>query len=133
MGTTPDRTRTWGQPLWIGWAQLLGAVGLAVVLAGTDPAGRLLLVPVIVLAAASGLRDLLLAPVLTAGPEGLSVVSGAHRRTAAWSQVERVRVVTDRRVPLLELDLGDTVVVLSRRRLGADVEEVRQALVEVRT
>ena len=116
-----------------GVLSLLAALAL---LAGTgvaDPAGRVLLVPAGVLLALLAARDLLLRPVLEADTAGLSVVDGWRRRPLAWSQVEAVRLVTDRRVPLLELDLGRRVVVLSRRRLGRPPTEVVDELTRVWT
>ncbi len=103
---------------------LLAAVGLLAGAAVADPAGRLLLV-----AAALGLavlagRDLLLTPVLDADTEGLRVVDGWRRIEVAWSRVEDVRLVTDRRAPLVELDLGDRLVVLSRRRLARSPRDI---------
>ena len=44
-------------------------------------------------------------------------VTGWRRVRAAWPEVERMRVVRDRRAELLELDLGHTVVLLSRTRM----------------
>ena len=103
---------------------LLTAVGLLAGATVADPAGRLLLVP-----AALGLtvlagRDLLLTPVLDADTEGLRVVDGWRRIEVAWSRVEDVRLVTDRRAPLVELDLGDRIVVLSRRRLARSPRDI---------
>jgi hypothetical protein len=49
-----------------------------------------------------------------------------------WDRVERMRVVRDRRAALLELDLGVTVVVLSRNRLGRWPEDVLTDLLAVR-
>lgn len=111
MQASPDRR--------LSWLQLALAVGLlAAAVSVVDPTGRLLLVPAGLLLLVLGLRDVLLSPVLTAGPAGLQVVQGWSRHDVPWSAVEGLRVVTDRRAPLLELDLGDTVVVLSRSRLG---------------
>ena len=103
-------------------AVLLVLVGVAAfaVLPLVDATGRVLLVPTAVLAAVLGVRDLLLRPVLSAGPAGLSVVDGWVRVQAAWPQLVAARVVVDRRSPALELDLGDRLVLLSRRRLGAE-------------
>ena len=112
---------------WV-WTQLGTAAALVVLLPFVDRLGWVILVPTAVAAAASGLRDLWLRPVLIADAGGISVVDGLHRVDASWAQVERLRAVRDRRTPLLELDLGDHVVVLSRRRLGAEVDEVLEAL-----
>jgi hypothetical protein len=115
-----------------GWGQLAGAGILLAVLPGVDQLSWVILLPVAVGAAASGLRDLLLSPVLTADAHGLLVVDGVRRVRAGWSEVERLRTVQDRRTPLLELDLGDRVVVLTGRRLGAPVDEVLDVLEELR-
>jgi hypothetical protein len=107
-----------GPPPLQGWAELAAAAGLLGAAFAVDPVGRVLVAPAVVLLAVLGARDLLLRPTLTAGHEGLLVVDGFRRRAVRWPELARARVVTDRRAPLLELDLGDTVVVLSRRRLG---------------
>lgn len=107
---SPDRRLAWLQAV-------LGAAVVAAVPVA-DPAGRLLLIAAgAVLVVLAG-RDLLLRPVLAADAGGLRVVDGWTTRALPWSQVHGLRVVTDRRAPLLELDLGVSVVVLSRRRLG---------------
>lgn len=122
----------WGPaPAW-GWGQLALAVLLVALLPVTDRLGWVLLVPAAGCAAASGLRDLLLTPVLRADGAGLAVVEGVRRVAVGWSEVERLRTVRDRRVPLLEVDLGSSVVVLSARRVGAPVEEVLVRLEELR-
>ncbi|MGB8650185.1 MAG: PH domain-containing protein [Mycobacteriales bacterium] len=119
---------------WYGGLLAALGVALAVVALGTDPLGRVLLVPAALLLVGTGARDLLLRPTLTADEHGLSVVDGVRRRQVPWEQLERVRVVRDRRTPVLELDLGAHLVVLSRRRLGAhpdvvltDLERLRPA------
>ena len=103
---------------------LLSAVGLLAGAAAADPAGRLLLVAAALWLAILAGRDLLLTPVLDADLEGLRVVDGWRRIEVAWSGVEDIRLVTDRRAPLVELDLGDRLVVLSRRRLARSPSEV---------
>lgn len=110
---------------------------LALAALAVDPLGRLLLLPAAGLLLALALRDLLLRPTLTGTTDGLTLVTGLHRVTVPWADVEVLRVVTDRRAPLLEIDLGDTVVVLSRGRLGAppyavleDLQELRATLCE---
>ncbi len=110
------------------------ALALLLVVVGTrsDTAGLLLTLPAAVVTAAWGVRDLVLRPVLTADAAGLRVVSGVRIHTLAWSQVERLRVVTDRRTPLLELDLGTHVVVLSRGRLGRPPSAVLEDLLAQR-
>jgi hypothetical protein len=118
-------------PAWT-WAQLGLAAVLFALLPVVDHLGWVILVPAGLAAAASGLRDLLLTPVLTANAGGLAVVDGVRRVGATWEEVERLRTVRDRRTPLLELDLGGHVVVLSQRRLGAPVGEVLADLERLR-
>ncbi len=109
---------------------VLAAAGLLLAVAGAaaDPAGRLLASPAALLLLAVAGRDLLLRPALRADAAGIVVVTGLRRRAVAWTEVERVQVVTDRRAPLLELDLGDTLVLLSRLRLGRPPEAVAAEL-----
>jgi hypothetical protein len=118
----------WGPPRWHGW--LLCAAGLLslALLPVVDTAGRLLVGALAVALGALGARDLLLDPVLEVDETSLTVVDGLHRLTVPATQVERIRVVTDRRTPLLEVDLGETIVVLSSRRLGAPVDAVAAEL-----
>ena len=107
-------------------AALLATGAAALVLLGalTDAGGRVLAWPVAVLLVALATRDLVLGPPLVADAGGLQVVQGLHRSHVPWTQVQRVRVVRDRRTPLLEIDLGDRLVVLSRARLGAAPADV---------
>lgn len=99
-----------------------GVVGLLVLLAGglVEPIGRMLLLPAAAVLLALCLRDLLLRPTLSADSTGLEVIDGWHRRSASWAAVEGLRVVRDRRTSLLEIDLGEHLVVLSGHRLGTD-------------
>lgn len=106
------------------------AVLLAALLAlavPTPPLGRVLLVPAALALGTVSLRDLLMVPTLLVCAEGITVVVGFRRRAWRWDQVS-ARVVTDRRSPLLELDVGDTVIVLSRRRLGRAPDLVLEQL-----
>jgi hypothetical protein len=93
---------------------LLAGVALLALVVPAPPLGRVLIVPAALAVTALGLRDLLAVPTLEADAAGITV----SRQTYAWTDVAGVRVITDRRTPLLELDLDHTVVVLSRRRLG---------------
>ncbi len=98
------------------------AGGLLVLLASglVEPIGRLLLLPAAAALLALCLRDLLLRPVVSADGTDLEVVDGWRRRRAPWAAVEGLRVVRDRRTSLLEIDLGQHLVVLSAHRLGTD-------------
>lgn len=93
---------------------LLAGVALLALVVPAPPLGRVLIVPAALAVTALGLRDLLAFPTLEADAAGITVA----RQTYAWMDVAGVRVITDRRTPLLELDLDHTLVVLSRRRLG---------------
>jgi hypothetical protein len=117
----------------------LGAVGLGLALGvlAVDAAGRLLLGAAAVLVLALVVRDAVLRPRLAAGPEGVVVrrLGGAQR--LPWPGLS-VQVRTTRRwgvrSRLLELDTAvgpddpGALVLLGRRDLGADPEEVARAL-----
>ena len=113
-----------------------GVVLAAVLVAVSDPAGRLLFgiagVGLLALTAA----DLLLRPRLAADPAGVRIRTLAVRRRLPWSAVERVDVDERTRYGLtartLELDAGGTLVVLGRRSLGADPRDVADALAKIR-
>ncbi len=109
----------------------LAAVLLAVAVL-SDSAGRFLATPAAVAVLALAVRDLLSGPVLAAGPEGVEVLQGLRRARAPWAQVERLRVVKDRRTEMLELDLGSTLALLSRQRLGRYPDEVLADLLAIR-
>lgn len=105
----------------------LGVLGLLL----GDTGGRVLALPAALVAVALGLRDLLLRPVLRADRTGLEVVTGLRRLHLAWADIARLRVVRDRRTPLLEIDLGDDVIVLGRLRLARPPDAVLAELLAV--
>lgn len=119
-------------PLWVAVQLLTGALLLAITPLVASP-GAVLLVPTGLAALAFGARDLVLGPALAADATGITVVEGVRRTSAPWSEVARLRVVTDRRAHLLELDLSDRLVVLSQRRLDAPPDEVLAALEQLRS
>ena len=100
---------------------------------GSDLPGRVLTGPVRRAAVAVLARDVLLRPVLSADGAGLTVVSGVRRVQVPWGEVERLRVVTDRRTPMLEVDLGETVLVVPRGRLDQPLDEVLDGLRALRS
>ena len=118
----------------LGAGLTLALLGVGVLAAGLtlDPAGRLLAVPAGVAVLALGLRDCIARPVLCADVDGLTVrlLLGAERLT--WAEVVRVRAVRERRADLLEVDTGDRVLLLSRRRLGRRPAEVADELNRLR-
>ncbi len=108
------------------------AAALAVLGTLADPGGRLLALPAAGAVLLVAVRELLAGPVLRADRDGFVARQGWRQVAATWEQVERLRVVKDRRAELLELDLGDTVVVLSRTRLGSYPADVLADLLALR-
>jgi hypothetical protein len=112
---------------------LLALTGvLVVVTLLSDPAGRLLTAPAALVTLGLALRDLVAGPVLRADADGLAVLQGLRTLRVDWNVVERMRVVKDRRTEMLELDLGSTLAVLSRHRLGRYPDEVLTELLALR-
>jgi hypothetical protein len=112
-------------------------VGASLLLVG-DP-GRLLIAGLAaVLLAAYALRDLLVPVRLAADTEGVTVVTGyAGRRRIPWSEVERIRVDSRRRLgtrsELLEVDTGESLHLFSTQELSAPVEDVVRELQRLRS
>jgi hypothetical protein len=118
---------------------VLGLTGLALALAVVflDAPGRVLVGTAALLALALLVRDVVARPRLSAGPDGVQVRSWTARRYLPWALL-RVRVRTTRRFGVtsraLELDTAagpdddGVLVLLGRRDLGADPEEVARAL-----
>ena len=127
-GVHPDRNLTLLPPREVLALMLLGVVALGAAAVLADPAGRVLTLPAALLLLALVVRDLTRGPVLQAGPDGLSVLTGWRRVHAPWAAVVAMTVQTHRRTPVLDLDLGETVVVLGRGRLGRPPSEVLQQL-----
>jgi hypothetical protein len=98
----------------------------------SDVAGRLLAVPAAVVVLALAVRDLRSGPLLAADATGVRVLQGLRTVHVAWSQVERMRVLRDRRSELLEIDAGPTLVLLTRQRLGRFPDDVLTDLLAVR-
>ncbi|MCA1712515.1 MAG: PH domain-containing protein [Actinobacteria bacterium] len=116
----------------VGYALLGLAAVLAVATVLSDPAGRLLTAPGVVGALVLALRDVRGGELLRADADGLTVRSGWRTVAAPWPEVERMRVARDRRTELLELDLGRTVVLLTRNRMGRLPADVLTELLAVR-
>jgi Bacterial PH domain len=119
------------------WAAAAAAAVAAGIAATLDPAGRLLLGLAAALLAGIAGTDLLLRPRLRADASGIEVRTLALRRALPWAEVSRVRVDEQSRfgrtARILEVDAGDTLVLLSRRALGTDPREVADALAAIRT
>jgi hypothetical protein len=117
----------------------LAAVGLGLALAVVflDAPGRVLVGAGAVLMLVLVVRDVLARPRLSAGPDGVDVRSWTRGQHLAWPGL-RVRVRETRRLGMrgrtLELDTAagpeddGLLVVLGRRDLGADPEQVAREL-----
>ena len=118
---------------------VLGLLGLALALAVVvlDAAGRVLVGTAALLVLLLAARDLMARPRLSAGPDGVEVRSWTTRRHLPWPLL-RIRVRASRRLGVtslaLELDTAagpddeGVLVLLGRRDLGADPEDVARAL-----
>ena len=123
----------------VGETAALGAigVGLALGVLVVDVEGRLLLGAAALLVLALVARDAVLRPRLSAGEDGVVVRTLSGARRLPWPGL-RVQVRTTRRwgvrSRVLELDTAagpddaGTLVLLGRRDLGADPDEVARAL-----
>ena len=118
---------------------VLAAAGVLLALGSSflDAAGRLLVGAAALALLAMALRDVLVRPRLSAGRDGVEVRSWMSRRHLPWPLL-RVRVRVTRRLGItsraLELDTAagpddpGVLVLLDRRDLGTDPEEVARAL-----
>jgi hypothetical protein len=117
----------------------LAAIGLGLALAVlvVDTTGRVLVGAAALLVLAIAVRDVVARPRLRAGSDGVDVKAWTTARHIAWPGL-RVRIRETRRFGVrsrtLELDTAvgpdddDVLVVLGRRDLGTDPEQVAQAL-----
>jgi hypothetical protein len=117
----------------------LAVVGLGLALAAllVDPIGRVLVGAAALLVLVLAGRDALLRPRLSAGPDGVVVHSLGGRQQLPWPGL-RIAVRASKRWGVrsrtLELDTAagpddeGVLVVLGRRDLGADPDEVARAL-----
>jgi Bacterial PH domain len=120
----------------------LAAVGLGLALAvlAVDVEGRLLVGAAALFVLALAARDLVVRPRLSAGPEGVVVRTVGRQQQIPWARL-RIQVRATRRFGVisraLELDTAagpddaGVLVLLGRRDLGADPEEVARALREL--
>jgi hypothetical protein len=113
-----------------------GAVIALALAAVADAPGRVLFGVAAVGLLALVAVDLVLRPRLAADAGGVRVRTLTVRRRLPWSALERVDVDERSRYGLtartLELDAGDTLVVLGRRTLGTDPRDVADALAKIR-
>jgi hypothetical protein len=115
---------------------LLAGTAIAVLSAFlVDMPGRLLLIVLAAALLAESGRALLIRPVLTADPTGLTLRAAGRTRHHPWSAVVSVRARTTRRlvsVATLEIDLGDDLIVIPAYRLGNDPTDVAGVLETLR-
>jgi len=117
-------------------AKLLGAVALmtlVVAFGREDPVQWFLATGCAIALTGWAARDILARVRLSADTSGITMVVGfVRRRHVAWPRVERVRVDRRERMglrnALLEIDTGDSLHLFSVHELGADPEEVAEAL-----
>ena len=115
-------------------------LGLALAVLLLDAAGRVLVGAAAALVLVLVVRDVVVRPRLTAGPDGVHIRSWTTRRHLPWPLL-RVRVRETRRFGVrsstLELDTAagpddeGVLVVLGRRDLGADPRAVARQLREL--
>lgn len=116
--------------------KLLGAVavaGLLLAFGREDPARWFIAVVVVAALTGWAVRDLVAPVRLSADTSGITMVVGfVRRRHVVWPQVERVRVDRRERMGvrshLLEIDTGDSLHLFSVHELGADPDDVAEAL-----
>ncbi|HEV7647618.1 MAG TPA: PH domain-containing protein [Actinophytocola sp.] len=121
-------------------AWVLAAVAAAWAWFADDPPGRVLLGTVALLLALAGLFGVVVRPRLAADADGVTVRGLTSARRYSWAEIN-VRLVRTRRlgreVSTVELDAEHAetpdLVVLGRLDLGADPEDVVDALRELRT
>jgi hypothetical protein len=105
------------------------AVGAAASTAlSQDPAGRILLAVSALILAAYTVTDLIFWPRLVVSAAGLQVRTPGFRGSFAWGEVESVHADVRARLGLrsttLEIDASESLLVFSRRALGADPDSV---------
>lgn len=105
----------------------LGALGLT--LAATDGPGRLIFALAAIVLAGYAVGDLVFWPRLAVDASGLRIRTPLARADLTWTDIEDVRADERTRYGLrsttLEVDAGETLIVFSRRALGADPATVQ--------
>lgn len=120
------------------WESALAAVvGLSLlgIAVGLDRAGLLLVGLAGLFLVGLAVADTVVRPRLTADADGLTARTLGRSRSAPWAAID-VRLRPGRRLgvaaPTLEIDVGDDLVVLGRRELGADPGDVAADLDRLR-
>jgi hypothetical protein len=118
----------------------VGALGVAIAVvafttATSDGVGGALLVGLAGAVLSVAVYDAIVRPALVAGPDGLTIRQGWAPRHYPWPVITRIEVVTTRRLLVLhalEIDAGDDLVLLTQRRLGAELRAVAATLTTYR-
>lgn len=108
------------------------AVACAVGAVLSPPAGRVLLSVAAVMVAAVAARDALRPVTVETSDAGITFVRTFQPAFLPWSEIEAIGVYAHRRLRALEIDAGERLLVLPARRLGADLDDVVEALREER-
>jgi hypothetical protein len=113
------------------WAVVSGVgalIAAALAVVSDDPQQDILAFTAAVVLAAYTLVDLYFWPRLVVDGQGLTLHTPTARTTVAWSRQPIVRVDSRNRLGLsshtLEIDADELLVVLGRRALGADPQDV---------
>jgi Bacterial PH domain len=119
-----------------GAAGIGGLIALTLAATSTDAPGQVLFGLAAILLFAIVAADLAFRPRLRADRAGIAVRTFGSRLHLPWGEVSELRVDERSRYGLttrtLELEAGDTLIVLGRRSLGTDPRDVAAALDEFR-
>lgn len=109
----------------------MAAIGFTV-----DPTGRWLVWAAAALLFGIAAVDLVVRPKLRADPYGVTVRALSGATSAPWSEVQvslRQHQRFGRSVATVELELEEKLIILGRRELGADPEQVAARLAQLRS
>jgi len=105
-----------------------GLIAVALAVFASDAGAQVFAAVAAVVLLGYAVTDLLFWPRLTLSARGVQVQGPFERLALGWTEITAVRADVRTRHGLrstaLEVDAGDTLVVLSRRALGADPEAV---------
>jgi PH (Pleckstrin Homology) domain-containing protein len=119
---------------WVAGLLILACVAFVILWRTTaaDPVGHLLYGVAVVFVAAVAATDLLWSPRLAVTASGVVVRSPTRSGRYPWTAIDAIRVDRRRRLGItqasLEIDLGDELIVLSQRALGADPRNVLEII-----
>jgi hypothetical protein len=116
----------------VAWSHVVAFTAIAVTCLGagfaTPVAGRVLLWVAGAAAACIAARDAFVRPTLSTDDRGVVLVRTWRRERFTWAEIDAVRPYEHRRLRALELDAGESLVLVPARRLGADLADVVDAL-----